>query len=742
MAAASFQLNETNTVAYSNIRIAALLPALHRLDRLLDLAVKSMQTMQGPGTLIPFRGLFVDREQVDRLLSQQPGMTQFRLVPQPPDNGSGERSENDSSLRSLVQTFGLSSFDSDVMLLALAPEIDLRYEKIYSYLQDDVTRKRPTVELALNLFCSSAEEKLDRRVDFSPNGRLIRHRLLQVIPDPNQVEPSSLAYYLKLDDQIKHVLLGQPGLDQRLASFCQLIDPSLDWDDLALNSEIKLALAYLCKEAQSSHKALWLCFQGCGGPEKRETAEALARLMGNNVLTARIDRLPENFNSSLIFNLLVREAELQRAILLISSLDEVHGAEASVRRQDLLDSVSRHTGITIFAGKRSWEPQSISAFGVIPIEFEVPDFRERYERWQSELSRLGSPIDAQDLSMLAGRFRLTPLQIAQAARAAQLNSKWRWARGESQENTAASAPPSSLSLDDLSAAARSQCGQELVGLAHKIEPRYGWADLVLPADPKAQLREICSQAECRPKVYGEWGFDRKLSLGKGLNVLFAGPPGTGKTMAAEVIAHELRLDLYRIDLSQVVSKYIGETEKNLDRIFTAAENSNAILFFDEADALFGKRSEVRDSHDRYANIEISYLLQKMEEYQGISILATNLRQNLDEAFVRRLQAIVEFPFPDEEYRRRIWETVFPQKTPLADDVRFDLLAREVRLAGGNIKNMALAAAFYAAADGGIVCSAHLIQAAHREHQKLARSWNPGALAKLVPAPSSGAGNPQ
>jgi len=210
-------------------------------------------------------------------------------------------------------------------------------------------------------------------------------------------------------------------------------------------------------------------------------------------------------------------------------------------------------------------------------------------------------------------------------------------------------------------------------------------------------------------------------------MLFFGPPGTGKTMCAEVIAHELRLDVYRIDLSQIISKYIGETEKNLDHIFTAAENSNAILFFDEADALFGKRSEVRDSHDRYANIEISYLLQKMEEYQGVSILATNLRQNLDEAFVRRLQAIVEFPFPDEEHRQRIWQLAFPREAPLGDDVEFEGLAREVRLAGGNIKNMAVAAAFFAAADGGTIHMPHLVQAARREHQKLGRTWNEAAF---------------
>lgn len=275
--------------------------------------------------------------------------------------------------------------------------------------------------------------------------------------------------------------------------------------------------------------------------------------------------------------------------------------------------------------------------------------------------------------------------------------------------------------------ARAASGHHLAKLARKIDPRHGWDDVVLPADQLTQLREICVQAEYRHVVYDAWGFDRKLSAGKGLNVLFHGPPGTGKNMSAEVIARELRLDLYRIDLSQVISKYIGETEKNLDQIFTAAEDSNAILFFDEADALFGKRSEVRDSHDRYANIEISYLLQKMEEYQGVSILATNLRQNLDDAFVRRLQAIVEFPFPDEEYRRRIWQLAFPREAPVGNDVEFDRLAREVRLAGGNIKNMALAAAFLAAAEGGTIRMAHLVQAARREHQKLARAWNDAAF---------------
>jgi SpoVK/Ycf46/Vps4 family AAA+-type ATPase len=279
-------------------------------------------------------------------------------------------------------------------------------------------------------------------------------------------------------------------------------------------------------------------------------------------------------------------------------------------------------------------------------------------------------------------------------------------------------------LDDLFAAARAQSGHDLAALSHKIEPKYTWEDIVLPDDALAQLHEVCQRVAHRHRVLGEWGFDRKLSLGKGVNALFAGPSGTGKTMAAEIIANALGLDLYRIDLARVVSKYIGETEKNLDRVFSAAENANAILFFDEADALFGKRSEVRDSHDRYANIEISYLLQKMEEYDGIAILATNLRQNLDDAFMRRLAFTVYFPFPDEASRRQIWTGIWtgiwPAETPLDSDIDLDFLARQFKLSGGNIKNIALASAFLAAEDKRPVTMAHLFQATRREHQKMGK----------------------
>jgi SpoVK/Ycf46/Vps4 family AAA+-type ATPase len=270
------------------------------------------------------------------------------------------------------------------------------------------------------------------------------------------------------------------------------------------------------------------------------------------------------------------------------------------------------------------------------------------------------------------------------------------------------------------AAARTASSSRLSGLARKVPSRYGWTDIVLPVDQILLLQEIVASVRGRPTVLEEWGLGRKLASSRGVSVLFAGPPGTGKTMAAEIIAADLGLDLYKIDLSSIVSKYIGETEKNLERIFAEAESSNAILFFDEADALFGKRSEVRDSHDRYANVEISYLLQRMEAYDGVTILATNLRANLDEAFTRRLQFAVDFPFPEEADRLRIWQTLFPPDVPRTRDLDFKMLSRRFKLAGGNIRNIILSAAYLASANGGILTMEHLLHGTRRELQKMGR----------------------
>ena len=270
---------------------------------------------------------------------------------------------------------------------------------------------------------------------------------------------------------------------------------------------------------------------------------------------------------------------------------------------------------------------------------------------------------------------------------------------------------------DAAAAVRRLASGELDRLALHIAPRRTWSDLVLPADHLAALRELASRYRHRPTVYDEWGFHALPSAG--LVAVFAGPSGTGKTLAAEVIASDLKLDVYKVDLSAVVSKYIGETEKNLERIFSAAACANVVLFFDEADALFGKRSEVGDAHDRYANIEVSYLLQRLESYDGLVVLATNLQRNMDAAFLRRIHVAVEFGLPDERARRAIWELSLPHGAPVRD-IDLDFLARQFKLSGGAIRNAALAAAFLAAGNGQIIEMSHLMQALKREFQKLGR----------------------
>jgi hypothetical protein len=333
------------------------------------------------------------------------------------------------------------------------------------------------------------------------------------------------------------------------------------------------------------------------------------------------------------------------------------------------------------------------------VDAPLPSFSERRESW-------AAATGVEDVGDAAAKFRLSIGQIAEAAEVARLAAH---ARDE--------ATPSGPDLD---LGARQASSSKLAELAARLDPLFGWDDLVLPERPLEILRSISAYLRHRDLVLSEWGYERTVARNQGIKALFAGESGTGKTMAGQVLARELGLDLFRIDLATVVSKYIGETEKNLDRIFDAAEGSNAILFFDEADALFGKRSEVRDSHDRYANIEVAYLLQKMESYPGAVILATNFRQNMDDAFLRRLDIVVDFPFPEPEDRERIWRLVLPDAAPQADDIDVPFLAAQFKLSGGGIRNCSLAAAFLAAEEGEPITMRHLVRGVALEYGKLGR----------------------
>ncbi|HEV8483544.1 MAG TPA: AAA family ATPase [Blastocatellia bacterium] len=713
---------------------------LRRLDLLIHLEVLKQSKRQPANPLDQFKGLVISEEEVAGLLEESDDASTGGSVTPPDDSKALTLAESlnqlesrierrrsislnegiDLSLPRLSQLFNLTRFEEQSLLICLAIELDRKYEKLYGYLQDDVTRKSPSVDLVLSLVCHTTEEAVEARLAFDQHAPLLKHRLLQMTESlPDRPLPL-LSRPLKLDDRIVNFLLDFGQMDAQLGRVARLFPPHAEPSRLTeRDEEIRGRLAGLArshfKETRAGKGNLVLFFSGPYGSGKSSLAKAICFDLGFPLVVGDVSgMLAAQIPFEEIIWLLGREALLQQAALCLENFDGLLADDDRHRPQlkRLLEAVRTFSGLTFLCGSRPWKPLGLLEGEVfISEDFPIPDEKARKQLWADGLEG-GSAIALDvDPGALASKFRLTPGQIRDALVEAQNLARWR------------SPDAAQVTVDDLHAACRAQSSPKLGALARKVEAKYVWDDIVLPPDQLSQIREICNQAKYRHIVYGEWGFDRKLSLGKGLNALFSGPPGTGKTMAAEVIANELQLDLYKIDLSQVVSKYIGETEKNLHNIFREAQSSAAILFFDEADALFGKRSEVKDAHDRYANIEIGYLLQKMEEYDGIAILATNLRQNMDEAFVRRMQFIVEFPFPDEDYRRRIWEVIFPSEAPIAEDVDFAVLARDVRLAGGNIKSIALAAAFFAASDGQVIRMPHLIGAARREYQKLGRAWN-------------------
>lgn len=709
------QANRSDRSKMSGTPFSRLAPALKRLDQLLARAVRAAQAAYGQGAAAdPYRGLYIGQDEVERLLARDSTISILWGEAAESDESTSQPLSGHTRLSWLQRAFGLSNFDLDVVMIALAPEIDLRYGRLYAYLQDDVTRKRPTVDLVLNLLCASADKKLTDRSRFAPTAPLIAYRLLHLLTEPNQIQPPLLAQAIKLDDQIVRLLIDQETLDERLVPYCELSRPAVRLKDLFIADHIKQTIRRLGKEAKQTHRSLRLYVHGPREVGHRLVAEGLAAEVGASVLS--LDLLTLSYNAADVAQMLpltCREAWFQKAVLFIEGMEAYRREEHAAQYSRIIDALAGHTGIIVLAGTGPWVPPGRGFEGVVTIALSFPKSAQRRTCWDRSLSNAGLTVTSETLDTLAETFQLTSSQIDDAVATAQTTAVGQ-ASGNRSKNQA-------RLVADLFSAARAQSGHDLAKLAKKITPVPTWDDIVLPVDTHAQLRELCQRVIQRRRVLSEWGFDKKLSLGKGVNALFAGSSGTGKTMAAEVIANELRLDLYKIDLSGVISKYIGETEKNLDRIFTAAEQANAILFFDEADALFGKRSEVRDSHDRYANIEISYLLQKMEQYEGITILASNLRQNLDDAFVRRLAFTIHFQFPDEAQRQEIWEKVWPTQVPLAKDVDLLFLAQQFKLSGGNIKNIALASAFLAAADGGKVTMGHLRHATQREYQKLGKS---------------------
>ena len=615
----------------------------------------------------------------------------------------------------LRRAFDLSEWEKRVLVILLAPCVDARYTKLFAYIQNDITKRLPGVDLLLRLLCRTPEERLRSLPLLHRSAPLLSNRFIEEIDtDPGS---SSTQRFLLLNRRIAEYLCGGTGVDRRLEGVVEILAP-LEWNDVVLPPDVMGSVRRIAQDLLQQVRSGRPCMMlhGPDGVGKKTIARAVCGDAGVSLAVLDLRRLVSRHEDAKdLIQTLLREGLLQPMAVFFEHCEVLNGKEVDEVSASLVRYAASLGWLTFF-GSTGAIPAPILPLPLVSVEVGAPDGTLQQLLWQREIGEsldAGDPGEPEDL---VSRFSLTGGQIHNAVCRAR--------------TAAATRGQNHIRIDDLVHATNEQSQPDLSSLARRIEARFTWEDLVLPEDQIRQLRELVSQVRHRRQVFEEWGFNGKVALGRGLNALFGGPSGTGKTMAAEVIAHDLGLDLYKIDLSAVISKYIGETEKNLNRVFTEAAHSNAILFFDEADALFGKRSEVRDSHDRYANIETAYLLQKMEEYDGITILATNFRQNLDDAFTRRMRFIVEFPFPDEQHRLRIWQQIWPAHAPLGPDVDPGVLAHQYRLSGGNIRNVALAAAFLASSNGQVISMKHVSSALRREFQKMGKV--------LAPAENTGA----
>ena len=576
----------------------------------------------------------------------------------------------------LADAFGLSPFERDVLLLCAGVEMHGALAAQCMLTAEAPGQPFPTFALALARLAEPHWSAL------APVGALRSWRLVEV-RDERALTSSRLA----IDERVLHYLAGVNYLDPRLRSIMHAHSgPGL----LTEQHEAIAAAALAALESRVGEPPL-VQLNGDDAAGKLEIARRVAANLELGLHVLRAADIPGNVHEAEALAVLwSRETALLGSALLVQAED--------ADPHTLARFLERVAGL-VFVGARQVAPVER---GALSYRVDSPGPAEQKSLWCDALGDAAAQLNG-TLDTIAAQFRLKTGAIVRTASALR------------QEQAGV----------DLGAALWRACREsaraQLEGLAQRVEPAADWDDLVLPESQLATLRQIAAHVRQRMKVYEEWGFGQKGARGLGISVLFSGESGTGKTMAAEVLANELELDLYRIDLSSMVSKYIGETEKNLRRVFDAAEHSGAILLFDEADALFGKRSEVKDSHDRYANIEVSYLLQCMEAYRGLAILTTNLKNCLDTAFQRRLRFVVQFPFPDAELRERIWRSVFPLETPL-ETIDHAKLA-QLNVAGGNIRNIALNAAFIAAEAAVPVGMSHLLLAARSEATKRERPYS-------------------
>ena len=591
------------------------------------------------------------------------------------------------ALERICEKFKLTPFERDLLLLCAGCELESRFSEACAAANHDPRLIWPTLGMAFTALEGPHWSAI------GPEGPLRYWRMIEISPGAGLVRSP-----LRIAERILHFLTGISCIDDRLQSIVRRLECHAAGNPAPYTACAARVAEYWASAGGVSRPVL-LVGRSCGA---LLVAEEISRMQGLPCFTMRATDIPQATDErAQIARLWTREALLTGAPLLIATGEG--DAQDTARLTGFLDMACGPIAVEV---RESSQLEPIAGFPIRVPSMTVP---ERKAIWVESLGdaalSMNGSLDriADYFDLDAGAIRLAGAIVRDAA------------AKHTGSNTA------ELAWQEC----RVHACRSFEGLARRIQPRATWEDLILPEAQKDTLHQIAAHLRQRSVVNGEWGFAERYSRGLGVTALFAGASGTGKTMAAEVVAHELDLDLFQIDLSGVVSKYIGETEKNLRRIFDAAENSGAVLLFDEADALFGKRSEVKDSHDRYANLEVSYLLQRMESYRGLAILTTNMKHALDASFLRRIRFILQFPFPSAVERSRIWQRVFPAQTPVGtlDFARIS----QLNVAGGVIRNIAVHAAFLAADQGTEVGMEHVLRAAKAEYAKLDRPLTPSEI---------------
>ncbi|MFD3790724.1 ATP-binding protein [Streptomyces cyaneofuscatus] len=644
----------------------------------------------------PYRGQYLTPDAVEHILESRDA---FAPVPSYGAEPPSYVTEPDSRLAGLARSFGLVELDVELLLVAMAPDIDARFERLYGYLNDDLTRRRPAIGLALELCGLPAAGS--GRFRFQSSAPLVAGGLLE-IGDP---ERPLLSRTLRVPDRVTAHLLGDDEPDGRLRGLVRVPAPDSTRDDD--RPEAHRIAAALATGSGLVH------LLDRGGDPSGLAVEALTAagrrplVVDIAALAAAGDRAAE------LVRTLAAEARLAHGGVVLGPLEAL-APERPEGARLLASLCAAVSGTPLIAyGKKNWDPLW-TRDSPVPVAVLPPGPAGAARRWRQALAEAArsvglpdaqAPADDDPLIEATASYRLDSDQLRKAATVAS--------RLAVQEQRP-------VHPDDLRTAVRAQNGAGLERLARRIEPAVGWDDLVLPPGTRTQLTELALRARHREQVLGQWGMRPGGGRGRGVIALFAGESGTGKTMSAEVVARELGMELYVVDLSTVVDKYIGETEKNLERIFVEASDVNGILLFDEADAIFGKRSQVKDAHDKHANVESAYLLQRMESFDGIAVLTTNLRANLDEAFTRRLDVIAEFPMPDAEQRLALWDRCLGTSIPRDPALDLQFCAARFELAGGSIRACAVTAAYLAAESRAPLAMDQLVTAVLQEYRKLGR----------------------